>query len=364
MLLRLFILFFLTQSSNLLAQNIAYIDSEHYPMSTIFYLSGYQKNQIQNDTPWLQLPSIRSEEKLNFAFPDRSKNVVIIAHAPGASRYAHTWLVDELVKKDMIVVCIEHRLMNIHEVDYKELYSNVLARPVEIDFVIKQLRQDERFSQVIKDISLITFEDSALAALLQAKGHIDSRALQEHQKRYALWTLWGPLVSKNMTQIDWSRKVIFDSQENIEKYVLVAPQGKKCFYAQSLNKIKTPFLIVSYNRANMQNFHDEIEYLTTHLTESTLLEMPVDTDKDIIFNTCNKSFETVIHCRCFPNNHPKIGIQKDLAKQIAQYINPDKQVPPILDGQQSMNLEESKNTKEKEFQKLEDNPEEIIEQSS
>ena len=220
----------------------------------------------------------------------------------------------------MIVICIEHRLMNIHEVDYKELYSNILARPVEIDFVIKKFKQDDRFSHLIKNFSLIAFEDSSISALLQAKGHLEPLVLQEHQKRYALWTLWGPLVSKNMTQIDWSRQAIFESQEEIDKYVLIAPSGKKCFYAQSLNKIKSPVLLVSYHRSNMHDFHDEVEYLNTHLTQSTLIEMPVDTDKDIIFNTCNPDFETVLHCRCFPKNHPKIGIQADLSEQIAQYL--------------------------------------------
>ena len=302
---------------------IASIESDQYPMSTVFYLSDYTSEQSEpQQTLWEQFPHHRKSQQVKFKYPDTKKKLVIISHAPGASRYAHSWLVPSLVEKDMIVACIEHRFFNIHERDFKELYSNVLARPVEIDIMAKNISKDDVFGSHIQsnDISIISVDDSSIAAILLGKGQLESLKLKEHQQRYALWNLWGPSTSKEMAQVDWTSQTVMPTDINYSKFILLNPRGKKAFYAQSLNKIKSPVLIISQNRVDIDNFHEEIEYLTTHITNSQLKELPQGSGELIFYSQCGQSSHPLLHPKCLEVGNTKQGIQKEIVQDIVNFI--------------------------------------------
>ena len=313
------VLFFIFTTAS---ASIASIELDDYPMSTVFYLSSYTNEQMSSGT-WEQFPSHRKDSDISFLNPDTPKKLVIISHAPGASRFAHTWLVPNLIEDDNIVVCIEHRFFNIHELDFKELYSNILARPYEIDIVAKNIIKHSNFKDVVSpdSISLITVDDSSIAGLLLTKAQLESLKIKEHQKRYAVWNLWGPKTSKDMAQVDWAAQTVMPTTFNLEHLVLINPKGKQCAYAQSLNQINTPTLIISRNRTDIADFHDEIEYLSTHIKNSRMVELPQDLDESIFYNKCGNPASPLISPSCLASDSNKEGVQQEISEKIANFIN-------------------------------------------
>ena len=315
------ILLFTILSSPLNA-SVASFEFDEYPMSTIFYLSTNQAEPAKFAF-WEQFPTYKKHDNIKFLHPDTPKKLIIISHAPGASRFAHTWLVPGLVQEDNIVACIEHRFFNIHELDFKELYSNILARPYEIEMVTNNILKNKELQNIIdeKDITLITVDDSAIAALLLSKAQLEPLKLKEHQKKYALWNLWGPSTSQDMAQVDWASQALMPSETQFNKLILINPKGKQCAYAQSLNKIKTPTLIISRNRADLESFHEDIEYLVTHITNSKLVELSQGINENIFYNKCGQPSSTLVSPQCLSPDSTKEGVQKELSEKIVQFIN-------------------------------------------
>lgn len=308
--------------SFLLAQSIACAELNN-PRATVFYLSALKSDDSTlGDALWQQ-PATPASGQISFFDPETRKKIVVISHAPGTSRLAHTWLVPHLVEKDMIVICLEHRWMNIYELDFRELYANILARPVEINLVMSQLWEDSHWEPFLsKDATLVTFDDSSLAALLLAQAHLEPLKVKEHQQRYAIWNLWGPTISKQMAGTQWTGQTSLELQEKaFNRYILINPKGRNCAYAQSLNKIKDPFLIISRNRHDMSFFHDEIEYLSTHLKKSKLVELPNNNDEKIFYNLCTNTDHPLLKPNCLPSDSNKVGIQSEMGLQIAQFID-------------------------------------------
>lgn len=319
---RNFLILFIISCLSSLEASIASFEFDEYPMSTVFYLSTY--NADENDIGiWEQFPSYRKHDKVSFLHPEKPKKLVVISHAPGASRFAHTWLVPSLVKEDNIVICIEHRFFSVHELDFKELYSNILGRPYEIEIITRNILNDVELQKVIdtEDLTLITVDDSAIAGLLLSNTQLEPLKVKEHQKSYALWNLWGPNTSKDIAQVDWTSQSIMPSKTNFTKLVFLNPKGKQCAYAQSLNKIKTPTLIVSRNRAELDSFHEEVEYLLTHITNSKLVELPQGVSENIFYNKCGRSLSNLITPKCLSPDTNKEGVQKELSENIMKFIN-------------------------------------------